>query len=454
MGCVLGNNAKLDELGELIYSIKSPNDASLLSDEKMYEVIRKSFIINISTSLSDFIFKSLKESLQHIYKKFKKEEKKLNYKLLLNFDQNAVSSDISYKMIKEIIYFLHFTTKNLSVCIDSEFIFKNCYISYHKEEKAKYSIILVSELSLGFIKDFCLKFQFENFLFFNKNEVSLQKLIFKIMKELEQENLLNNYNGLILPPLEYENDEDIQFLFDQLSNKNIRFVEIKLKININNFQNLKQIFNILMQNINHFDNFCFTMMFYNMRGENVNKISELILNLYQEMLMPLFLLEENNQKFYLLKLFFIIYENNYVDYKYFIFKLKEKKAKRNNINNSVTVTNRTPMVFKVSFPYFVLVLNEKFKKNNLDNKKKILNLIHKFMELNENSSFSAYCVQNKNCNSFTNTLNASVNTSNESKGSNNKSNVIFEQQSRRFILNDDSVEIDYNEKYLEFYKCS
>ena len=104
MGCVLGNNAKLDELGELIYSIKSPNDASLLSDEKMYDVIRKSFIINISATLSDFIFKSLKESLQHIYKKFKKEDKKLNYNLLLNFDQNAVSSDISYKMINEIIF--------------------------------------------------------------------------------------------------------------------------------------------------------------------------------------------------------------------------------------------------------------------------------------------------------------------------------------------------------------
>jgi hypothetical protein len=477
MGCVLGQKDKLDSNLEYIIDIQNSKEAIALSEESLYSIFKTNFALNLHVELTDYTFGYIKESLLNIYKNIDyKTNSKENYSIKMDFMGNPIFSEVSYRMLREIIYFVHFTSKNFVRKFHIEFKFKNCLIFYKadslEESMYKYSIILLSDFQMGFVKDFCLKFQFENFLYFDKNEVKLSEIIQVMMKTLSDNEVFSSYRGIIFPPLEYKDHNELNLLLSEISNKFFNFVEIPMKIVQSNFQNLKSLIKTIQLHMTSIENFCLTLMFYNLKTENVSKITEMILNLLQEFLLSFFI-DENTNKNFFVKLFFVLYETNTVEYKYYVFKEKTHQVKRGGLRKSTSTISpfaqsnpfnslKFNVLKNLGISNEVLILGKKFKKE-INQKKKILKLIESFLNLNEvitscttRDSYSVNFKKNSLPQSGNNSSFESMRSSRSSLTGLNYP-FLYENQKRKFVIEDkdsDNFNLDYNEKFIEFYKVS
>jgi len=475
MGCVLGKD-KLDPNLEYIIDIQNSKEATVLSEESLYSIFKTNFILNLHIELTDYTFGFIKDSLINIYKSIDyKTNSKENYSIKMDFMGNPIFSEVSYRMLREIIYFLHFSSKNFVRKFQMEFKFKNSLIFYKsdvvEESMYKYSLILLSNFQMGFVKDFCLKFQFENFLYFDKNEVKLPEIIQVMMKSLSENDLLSNYRGIIFPPIEYRDHNDLNLLLSEISTKFLNFVEIPMKIVQSNFQNLKSLIKAIQVHMSCIENFCLTLMFYNLKNENVSKITEMVLNLLQEFLTSFFL-DENINKVCFLKMFFVLYETNSVEYKYYVFKEKTHQEKRGGLRKNPScasslsqanpfISPKINLLKNLAISNEVLQLSKKLKVEN-KNKKKILKLIECFLNLNE---VPTSCTTRDSSNFKKNSLPLSGNNSSFESMRSSRSSLsglgnfpfLYESQKRKFVIEDkdtDVFNLDYNEKFIEFYKVS
>jgi hypothetical protein len=261
----------------------------------------------------------------------------------------------------------------------------------------------------------------------------------------------------------------------------------------------------IFKHVNNFDNICLTFYFYNLKKENIEKIVELILTMFQEITSIYFELNKE-QKVFFLKLFFIIYETNSVYYKYFVFKESSERIKKGglrrntNDNNSLRSSTSTSSLFnmninnknanyidKENYSKITKILMQKIKhkveeggqSKNYFERKKIFNNIFSFLGLIQNipTLNTNYNGDIKKKNKFnfpkinrTNSLlsnhekldkhNSSI-SSNKSNSSGNSAMMILkdyisETQNRKFVIDDKNDEnnfnFDYNEKFIEFYK--
>jgi hypothetical protein len=124
MGCVLGKD-KLDPNLEYIIDIQNSKEATVLSEESLYSIFKTNFILNLHIELTDYTFGFIKDSLINIYKSIDyKTNSKENYSIKMDFMGNPIFSEVSYRMLREIIYFLHFSSKNFVRKFQMEFKFK------------------------------------------------------------------------------------------------------------------------------------------------------------------------------------------------------------------------------------------------------------------------------------------------------------------------------------------
>jgi hypothetical protein len=461
-----------------VMDIHNSKELVSLSEESIYTQFKNNFRVNLHSELNEFALGYLKESLMNIYKNFEyKTNTKESYTVNFDFMHNTVGSDVCYRMLREVIYFIHFTSKNFIRRLKLGFKFKNCCVVYKGDSLSesdesfyKFSLILLSDFHLGFVKDFSLKFQFEIFLYYNKNEVKLKEIIKEMINTLGENELYLKYKAVIFPPIEFTDEEDLEFLLSKISGLN--FVEIPMKIVQSNFQNLKNFIKSLQTHPTIIENFCLTLMFYNLKNDNVANITEMILTMLQDFISSFFG-EEGTNKVFFLKMFFVIYENNSVEYRYYIFKEKSAMGKRGGLRSSqsnlfASASNLKITVTKCpAFSNEVMIIGKKFSKDKCD-KRKILTLINGF--LIENSSFSntrESSFGNLKKTFLTSSQNINVNSSNSSFESvrSSKSGLtganyqyLFESQKRKFIIEDrdnvDNLNLDYNEKFIEFYKIS
>ena len=131
---------------------------------------------------------------------------------------------------------------------------------------------------------------------------------------------LNNFEGIVFPPIEYSCLDDLTTIFRnynkifKLNPKySCKFAEFQIKIKMKNYSKIKEFIDFLFKEFKKFDNFAITLYFYNIKQNSVLKMTEnLLTKVYEK-------LKERKISHFFLKLFLWLHENNSVEYKYFIF---------------------------------------------------------------------------------------------------------------------------------------
>ena len=99
----------------------------------------------------------------------------------------------------------------------------------------KLSTIYLLDSKLRFLKEICTKLNIESFLFYDKSSSNFEIVLDEIL------NIDESIKGIILPPILYSSNEDINYLLEKITScgLSLNFIEIQIKINITNFNLLK-----------------------------------------------------------------------------------------------------------------------------------------------------------------------------------------------------------------------
>lgn len=373
MGCIGSQSENTQP--ELVLNIFKEKDASVLIDDKITSYFKLNFIINLHTELTENIFKLIKEMLSNLHFSLSTSKETLNYYLFINFCQNSLESEVSYKIFREVIFFLHFTASKYNRRLTCDFEYSNIKVSYKNinfdSTEVKWSLFLLKDYKLNIIKEFSLKFHFENFLLFKDDELSINSVMKVLCETIE-----DKFKGIILPPI-ILNELELHSLLQKLSRLKLQYIEVCLKIDINNFHKLKSLISTLSLFFNYYDNIAISFIFYNIKLENINKVSELIIQMLP--LESYFIIDE--MKVFYLKLFFVIYENNSVDYKYYIFKGMAQMTKKSRFKNTEALKIKTEE--RKTYFLFNKISGE------LKDKIKIIRLINCFLFSSSLSSYNS-----------------------------------------------------------------
>jgi hypothetical protein len=378
MGCII-TQSEISQ-PELVLNIRKEKEALILLDERLSTYFKLNFIINIQTPLTESIYRNLKEMLANLHKSLASSKETLNYYLMINFDQNLLESEVSFKMFRDFTFFLHFTASKFNRRLNCEFKFSNVLLTYKNLTvdscEIKWSLIHLQEFNINLIKELSLKYHFENFLLFNETELSLNSVLNVLF-----ENIHRNYKCLILPPILIQENE-LHKLLEKLSKLKLDYLEIQLKLDINNFHKLKTLMDVLAKFIIFFENMTVSLIFYNTKCENIQKVSELSLNLIP---VEIFF-SQNESRIFLFKLFFVIYEANTVDYKYYVFKGNVKKSKKSLLRCPISID---PKQIKQKI---YLIIQRKLN-GNIQHKTKIYKSISEFLFFEENLSSKSILIE-------------------------------------------------------------
>jgi hypothetical protein len=481
MGCVLNSNKSLQT--DVILEINTEEDLNSIDKNEfsLTQNFRKSYTFRVNAMIEDKIFRFIKNFLLEYYSNIRSKCTETDHYSISFNTKLPVSTDVNCRLIKEFLNFIHFTAKNCTRNFNFEFkykhfllLYKNIYHNGEPEKKEnvpklthkdfRYSLFFITKFDIFFVKDYFLKYHMENFLIYNKNEFALEEITEMIISDVKL--YTREFQGIIFPPIEFTKEEELSgFLYDVIQSPlllyeiELNFIEIQIKVNINNYSILKNLLQTFIRYTGTIENVTLSLMFYNVKQENISKSDEYILGILNEFAKDYF----TKKTIFILKLFFIIYERNCVEYKYYIFKEKEKKSsliKRNSKQSqqSHSVERSSQQSEKPHFLNSNYLTNKFGKLKKLQNYKKILATLDAFLlpQFGVKANTASGSTEN---NSFVSNSNKSIYSLNFGIR-----DLIVDNQSRKFLLNSDnetndssnfvSFNTDYNEKFVEFYKLS
>jgi hypothetical protein len=293
-----------------------------------------------------------------------------------------------------------------------------------------------------------------------------------------------NFEGVVFPPIEYLSIEELRILFknyNRIFEKNpkfsIKFLEFQIKIKMKNYNKIKDFINFLFFEFKNLENFAITLYFYNIKINSVLKMTENILIIIYEKL------KERKINYFFLKLFFVMPENNSVEYKYFIYQENEKYLLRKNQGEFSPNKNR---ILKTSPKIKEKKLNIE-KEKNMKGKSDNDNENNNYIDVLINCKVLQKIIFNKNIKkkledflkakqipkSSTNTSNNnSISSFHHSENHSQHSNLTNQSESylistmkefkvektiRKFLINQknpDNFHSGYKDFYTELYKIS
>lgn len=477
MECVLNNGTFFRGSGsvsEYTLHILREVDAEMLKNEEIVNMFENSLRIIFQTAITENLEKIVETFLINFYHKRVASEMLIKNHDNLHSDPNQTSlliefaktqpeiSDIHLRIFRECIRFIHFNSSKCSGNSKFEFVFPNYTILYKNIQKGsldectpyssnyEYSLIILnlnsnntnprSSSYLSFLRDFIFRLQFETFLN-HKHETEkiseYKEIIEELINAVENVKYNAEIKGVIFPPLEIISEADMDLFLESIKNIKLKssnnenedysnvkneiiFIEIQIKITISNFHNLNTFTSLLTNHSAKLPtNLAFTLIFYNIKQENVNMMVELLLRSF----LPLLQNPCSHLSNFFLKLYFVLYESNSVDYRYYTFKTEEHlitNNKKGGLRNLSRVTEKAGV-----------------------STKSIASVSTGSIEDKEIENIEVESVKSQSTGS-----NWNVNPS--------WKHYLIESSKRKFILDNqiENFSADYNQKFLEFYKYS